>query len=83
MGNSNKEKNNEQDGEAASTESITSPLDVCHANRDLSWEREARDASLAKHIAETVAREMAKAHTHTTRPYSMREVQQQCPSTLR
>ena len=31
-------------------------------NRDLSWDREARDAALAKTITEAVAREMAKAH---------------------
>ena len=34
-----------------------------HANRDLSQEREARDAALAKQVAEAIAREMAKAHT--------------------
>ena len=58
-----KDKNKEQDGEtAASAESITSPWDACKTNRDLSWEREARDAALAKTIAEAVAMEMAKAH---------------------
>ena len=57
MGNPNK------DGEAA-TESITSPQDAHHTNRDLSQEREARDAALAKTIAKAVAREMAKAHAH-------------------
>ena len=31
---------------------------------DLSWEREARDTTLAKQVTETVAREMAKAHAH-------------------
>ena len=66
MGNPNKDKNKEQqgDGEAASTECVTSPRDACHANRDLSQEREARDAALAKQVAEAVAREMAKAHMH-------------------
>ena len=60
-----KDKNKEQDGEtAASAESITSPWDAHQTNRDLSWEREARDAALAKTIAEAVAREMAKAHVH-------------------
>ena len=43
---------------------ITSPWDACHVNRDLSWEREAWDAALAKTINEAVAREMAKAHAH-------------------
>ena len=64
MGNPNKDKNKEQDGAAASTESITSPWDVSHTNRDLSWEREVRDAALAKQVAEAVTRVMAKAHTH-------------------
>ena len=60
-----KDKNKEQDGgTAASTESITSPWDACQTNRDLSWEREARDAALAKTIAKVVAKEMAKAHAH-------------------
>ena len=35
-----------------------------HAAQDLSQEREARDAALARQVAETVAREMAKAHTY-------------------
>ena len=82
MGNPNKDKNKEQDGEAASTESITSPWDACHANRDLSQEREARDAALAKQVAKAVTREIAKAHTHYTL-YSMREAQLQCPPALR
>ena len=79
MGNPNKDKNKEHDGEAALTESITSPQDACHTNRDLSQEREARDATLAKTIAKAVAREMAK----TTKPYSMRKVQLQCQPALR
>ena len=57
MGNPNK------DGEATA-ESITSPQDACHINRDLSQEREAHYATLAKTIAKAVAREMAKAHVH-------------------
>ena len=52
------------DTEGASENSITSPRDACHTNRDLSWEREARGATLAKQVAEEVAKEMAKAHTH-------------------
>ena len=60
-----KDKNKEQDGEtAASTESITSPREVCQTNRDLSWEREAWDTALAKTITKAVTREMAKAHVH-------------------
>ena len=62
-----KNKDKEQDGEtAASAESITSPRDAHQTNRDLSQQREARDAArgatLAKTIAEAVAREMTKAH---------------------
>ena len=65
----NKDKNKDQGDSAAATEGVsrdstTSPRDACHANRDLSWEREARDATPAKQIAEAIAREMAKAHTH-------------------
>ena len=52
------------DGEAASVESITSPWDARHANRDLSQEREARDTALAKQVVEAVTTEMAKAHMH-------------------
>ena len=60
-----KDKNKEQDGETAtSAESITSSWDACQTNRDLSWEREAWDAALAKTITKAVAREMAKAHAH-------------------
>ena len=60
-----KDKNKEQDGETtASAETITSPCNAHHTNRDLSWEREAQDTVLAKTITEAVAREMAKAHAH-------------------
>ena len=58
-----KDKNKEQDGETATyAKRITGPWDTCQTNRDLSQEREARDATLAKTITEAVAREMAKAH---------------------
>ena len=65
----NKDKNEDQGDSVAATEgesgdSITSPPDAHHANRNLSWEREARDAALAKQVAEAVVREMAKAHAH-------------------
>ena len=61
----NKDKEH-QDGEttATSSKTIMSPWDAHQSNRDLSWDREARDATLAKTIAEAVAREMAKAHAH-------------------
>ena len=58
----NKDKEH-QDGETATSgKTITSPRDTCQSNRDLSWDREARDTALAKTIAEAVTREMAKAH---------------------
>ena len=65
----NKDKNKDQGDSATATEgalgdSITSPMDACHASRDLSQEREARDAALAKQVAEAIARKMAKAHVH-------------------
>ena len=64
-----KDKNKDQGGLAAATEgaltdSITCPRDACHADRDLSQEREARDTALAKQVVEAIAREMAKAHAH-------------------
>ena len=59
-----KDKNKDkeyQDGETAtaSSKTITSPRDACQSNKDLSWDWEARDATLAKTIAEAVTREMA------------------------
>ena len=68
MGNPNKDSNR-------ATRDLTSPQDACQAACNLSLEREARYATLAKQVAGAIAREMAKAHTHTTRPYSMTEVQ--------
>ena len=53
-----------KDTEEASADSITSPQDAHHANRDLKWERKARDITLAKQVAEAVTREMAKADAH-------------------
>ena len=41
---------------------VTSPRDAQQSSRDLSWDREARDATLAKTITKAVARGMAKAH---------------------
>ena len=60
----NKDKDKEQTSEEASGNSVLSPWDACQANRNLSQEREARDATLSKQVAEAVAREMAKAHAH-------------------
>ena len=59
-----KDKHKEQDGEPTSAESITSPQDACHTNRNLSQEREAWDTTLDKTITEAVAKEIAKAHAH-------------------
>ena len=58
----NKEKDKEQTSEGALGDSTQSPWDACHTN--LSQEREARDATLAKQVVEAIAREMAKAHMH-------------------
>ena len=50
---------------SASAESTTKDArDARHTARDLSLEREARDAALARQVVEAIAREMAKAHTH-------------------
>ena len=65
-----KAKDKEQhNGEiAASSKTITSPWvtcqDACQSNRDLSQGRQAWNATLAKTITKSVAREMAKAHVH-------------------
>ena len=65
MGNKDKDKSQ---GDSAANKGamgdLTRPQDACHTNRDLSWEREARDAALAKQVMEAIAREMAKAHMH-------------------
>ena len=64
----NKDKNKDQGNSAAIEgafgDNITSPREACHTNRDLSWEREAQDTTLAKQVAEAIAREIAKAHMH-------------------
>ena len=57
MGKDKNKDRQHQDGETAA-----SSKDACQSNRDLSWDREARDAALAKTIAKAVAREMAKTH---------------------
>ena len=63
MGKDKNKDKEQQDGETAtSAENITSPQDTRQSKRDLSQDREARDAALAKTNAEAVAREMAKAH---------------------
>ena len=63
MGKDKNKDKEQQDGEpATSAENVTSPWETHQSNRDLSQDREARDATLAKTITEAVAREMAKAH---------------------
>ena len=42
------------------------PRETCQANKDLSQEREAWESALASLIAETVAREVSKAHAQYT-----------------
>ena len=65
IGNKDKDKNQGDSGASkGAMEDLTSPWDKYHANRDLSQEREARDATLAKQVMEAIAREMAKAHAH-------------------
>ena len=65
MGKDKAKDKEHHDGETAdSSETITSPWDACQSNRDLSQDRKAQDAALAKTITEAVAREMAKAHVH-------------------
>ena len=65
MGKDKTKDKEHQDGEtAASSETVTSPQDTRQSNRDLSQDWEARDAALAKTIAEAVTREMAKDHVH-------------------
>ena len=62
----NKDKDRGKDSAATSEGDLTGPRDAHHTNRDLSHEREAReaarDAALARQVAKAVAREMAKAH---------------------
>ena len=63
MGNKDKNQGDSAASEGA-TGDLTSPWNACHTNRDLSQEREARDAILAKQVAEAIARKMAKAYVH-------------------
>ena len=78
----NKDKDKKQTSEGASGNSALSPQDAHQANRDLSQEREARDAALAKQVAEAIAREWQRP-MHTTRPYLMTEAQPQYQPALR
>ena len=62
----------DKEGSGTMGEGAESACDACQAVRDLSWEREARDTTLTRQVAEAIARELAKAHVHY-RSYSMRE----------
>ena len=68
----NKDKEQQDGVTAASAESITNPQDTQQSSRDLSQDREAKDATLAKTITEAVAREMAKAHVQYQAPLNDR-----------
>ena len=63
MGNPIKNKNKEQDGEAASNENITAP-GMPTMPTGTSARRGKQGMLLAKQGAEAVTREMAKAYTH-------------------
>ena len=54
-------KDKHKDGETTTSETQDGHRD---AQRDHSWDQEARNITLAQTIAEAVAREMAKAHAH-------------------
>ena len=57
-------KDKNKDGETTTSET-NSPQDTHQDScRDLSWDSEARDATLVQTITEAVTREMAKAHAH-------------------
>ena len=59
----NKDKEHQDGKTTTSGKTITSPWDTRQSNRDLSWDRETRDITLAKTITEAVTKEVAKAHT--------------------
>ena len=50
--------------EGAESAAAKDARDACQAAQDLSWEREARDATLTRQVVEAIAKEMAKAHMH-------------------
>ena len=66
MGNKDKNKDQGDSGtsEGATGGDITNPWDAHHTNCNLSQEREARNATLAKQVVKAITREMAKAHMH-------------------
>ena len=63
-------------------EGVESACNAHQAACDLSQEREARDATLARQVVEAIVRRWPR-FMHTTRHYSMREMQLQCQPALR
>ena len=57
---------NKEPAAEGATADLISPRESHQANRDLSQDREARDATLAHLVAEAVAMEMSKAHAQYT-----------------
>ena len=64
MGNPKDKESDSGTMEAGAESTTKDARDAHHAADDLSQEREARDTTLARQVAEAVAREMAKAHAH-------------------
>ena len=66
MGNPKDKESDSGTTEASASVELTAKdaRDACHAARDLSQEREARDTALARQVAEAIARKMANAHAH-------------------
>ena len=58
--------NNKEIAAEGATADLTSPREARQANRDVSQERETRDAALAHLVVKAVAREMSKAHAQYT-----------------
>ena len=83
MGNKDKDRNQ---GDSAASEGATGDLTgswlAHHTNRDLSWERKAKDTTLAKQVVEAIAREMTKVHAHY-QALLKGEMQLQCQPALR
>ena len=61
MGNPNKDSKTETE---VYVEGLDTACKAHQAEHDLSQERKARDAALAKQVVEAIAREMAKAYMH-------------------
>ena len=64
MGNPKNKESDSGTTEAGAESTTKNARDAHHASQDLSQEREAKDTTLAKQVAEAIAREMTKAHVH-------------------